>query len=29
MQGLERYAGYMKGLLENGLPLQDEWVLWF
>ena len=27
MQGLERYAGYMKGLLENGLPLQDECCL--
>ena len=29
MQGLERYAGYTQGLLENGLPLRDEWVAWF
>lgn len=29
MQGLERYAGYTRGLLENSLVLRDEWVLWF
>lgn len=29
MQGMERYAGYTQGLLENGLILRDEWVRWF
>lgn len=29
MQGLERYAGYLRGLLENNLLLRDEWVVWF
>ena len=29
MQGLGRYDGYTKGLLKNGLTLQDQWVTWF
>lgn len=29
MQGMERYAGYTQGLLENSLFLRDEWVVWF
>lgn len=29
MQGLGRYDGYTRGLLKNGLGLQDQWVLWF
>lgn len=28
-QGLERYAGYMQGLIDSGLPMQDDWVVWF
>jgi len=29
MQGLERYAGYMQCLIENHLPINDEWIIWF
>lgn len=29
MQGLRRYEGYTRGLLESGLPLRDSWVTWF
>lgn len=29
LQGLDRYAGYTRGLLENGLEFRDEWVVWF
>ena len=29
MQGLGRYDGYTRGLLAHGLPLQDQWVVWF
>lgn len=29
MQGLGRYDGYTRGLVEHGLPLQDQWVVWF
>lgn len=29
MQGTQRYAGYLAGMLENNLLLRDEWVLWY
>lgn len=29
MQGIERYSGYIEGVIENKLPLRDEWVTWF
>lgn len=29
MQGLGRYDGYTRGLLQNGILLQDQWVTWF
>lgn len=29
MQGLERYAGYTQGLINNKLVLRDELVIWF
>ncbi len=28
-QGLNRYDGYLKALIEYHLPIQDEWVTWF
>lgn len=29
MQGLDRYAGYLNAIMENKLPMKDEWVVWF
>lgn len=28
-QGLDRCAGYLDALLEKGLPIKDEWTIWF
>ncbi len=27
-QGHERYSGYLKAMMEAGLPVKDEWVVW-
>lgn len=29
MQGLERYSGFLQGLVNNSLPMRDEWITWF
>ena len=29
IQGMDRYAGYLNCLSENGLSMQDQWVIWF
>lgn len=29
LQGVDRYAGYLKAITKQELPMQDEWIHWF
>ena len=29
MQGHKRYAGFIQGLIDEDIPVEDDWVLWY